>query len=305
MGLARTWQGDFAQGDRLAAESCRVAREHGLLTPLIRGLWAHGIALTSAGAFDAALLSLEEGLAKAEKVGDEALIPRLLNTTGWLFAECENHARSIEFNLAGAEQARARRHAIGLEMTAYALVNLGDTYLGRRDLAAAREAFEEARHIAEDPRTLEWMKWRYTIHLLVSLGELAVASGDPGSAAGFAERSLDLADATSSPKYQIRNWRLKALVAVHRQQFMEAEAALQRALRIAQQTGNPPELWKTQIALGRLQTDRGRQEAAQRSYAAARRTIDRVLSQLADSELRASLRNADTVKEAYEFSSAG
>jgi tetratricopeptide (TPR) repeat protein len=149
------------------------------------------------------------------------------------------------------------------------------------------------------------MKWRYTIHLLVSLGELAVASGDPGSAAGFAERSLGLADATSSPKYQIRNWRLKALVAVHRQQFMEAEAALQRALRIAQQTGNPPELWKTQIALGRLQTDRGRQEAAQRSYAAARRTIDRVLSQLADSELRASLRNADTVKEAYEFSSAG
>jgi hypothetical protein len=30
-----------------------------------------------------------------------------------------------------------------------------------------------------------------------------------------------------------------------------------------------------------------------------------VCSQLADSELRASLRNADAVKEAYEFSSAG
>ena len=39
---------------------------------------------------------MSEGLALAEKVGDEALIPRIRNTLGWLRIDCGDFASGIE-----------------------------------------------------------------------------------------------------------------------------------------------------------------------------------------------------------------
>ena len=62
----------------------RLAREHRLVVPLVRSLWNQGISLHEMGEDDRALAALGEGLALAERAGDDALIPRVRNTIGFL-----------------------------------------------------------------------------------------------------------------------------------------------------------------------------------------------------------------------------
>ena len=54
-----------------------------------------GAGLHELGDYDRALAALDEGLALAEKIGDDAYIPRYLNTLGWLRIDCGDFARGI------------------------------------------------------------------------------------------------------------------------------------------------------------------------------------------------------------------
>ena len=122
----------------------------------------------------------------AERIGDRGFMPRMLNTLGWLHIECDDVERGIDVTARAAAFARDIRHAFGVEMYTFCTVNLGDAFLAKGDLVLAGEKFDEARRIAEDPKTHEWMKWRYTLHLHASLGEYWLARGDHRRAAEFA-----------------------------------------------------------------------------------------------------------------------
>src|SRR5204862_5832734 len=100
--------------------------------------------------------------------------------------------------------ARDIGHAYGVEMYTFCTVNLGDAFLAKGDLVLASEKFDEARRIAEDPKSHEWMKWRYTLHLYASLGEYWLARGDRRRAVEFAGRSLAMSRPTRSLKYVAR-----------------------------------------------------------------------------------------------------
>jgi hypothetical protein len=63
----------------LASTGAAIAREHNLISAFLRNLYAQGLALVGRGDYDQALALLGDGLALAEKVGDEAYIPRYLN----------------------------------------------------------------------------------------------------------------------------------------------------------------------------------------------------------------------------------
>ena len=96
------------------------------------------------------------------------------------------------------------------------------------------------------------MKWRYSQHLYHSLGELWLTKGDAAQALEFAEECLKLAEPTMSRKNLVKGWRLKGQTLLAQGQEEQAEAALTRALTIAREIGNPPQLWKTYQALGAL-----------------------------------------------------
>ena len=64
----------------------------------------------------------------------------------------------------------------------------------------ARECLESAYRYWEDPRTSEWMRWRYSMRMFAGLGELSLAHGDPERATEFADRCLELAARTNSRK---------------------------------------------------------------------------------------------------------
>jgi hypothetical protein len=142
------------------------------------------------------------------------------------------------------------------------------------------------------------MKWRYSMHLFASLGEFWLARGEAVRAQEFANQCLDMATRTNAQKYLVRGGRLRGEIALARHQWDEAAVWLHQALTRAQTLGNPTQLWKTYMALGRLQTVAKRPEQARPAYHAARQVIERVQAHLQNPALRVSLEHSLPISQA-------
>ena len=299
IGLATNWAGNYDEASRLLSDGLRIARENNLLVPLLYGLFMNGVTLIGKGDYDAALAALEEGLALSEKVGSEVQRYRMLNSLGWLQMECGNLERAIELNRQGAEGARKRGDP---ETIANPEINLGDIFLAKGDLTQAHEFLDGIHRLVKDPATSEWMKWRYSTHLFASLGDLWLARGDCGKAKEFCDHSLDIATRTQSRKNLVKGWRLRGEIAQARHQWGEAESTLRQALTIAEEIGNPTQLWKSHAALGRLYTDTKKLELAGDEFRSAQEVIDRMKRSLRNPGLRASLESAPMIQRIYDLS---
>ena len=141
------------------------------------------------------------------------------------------------------------------------------------------------------------MKWRYAQHLYHSLGELWLTRDDAVQALWCAEACLELAVSTSSRKNLVKGWRLQGQAYCHQRRLPEAEAALQQALTLAREIGNPPQLWQTYQALGQLFERLGHRDQVRSAYASALRVIDAVAKRLQDQELKRIFLAAKPVKE--------
>ena len=289
IGALRGWHGRYRESVALGTEGVRLGREQQLVVPLIRCLWTQGIGYTGLGDYEAALGALREGLSLAEKLGDQAFMCRYLNTLGWLHIECGDLDPGLELNARSLELARRDKHATGAERAAFTLLNEADAFMAKGDLAAASEKLEEALQIVRHPPPSRWMTWRYSTHCYVSLGELALARGDPATAEGFADQSLEIAVPTRSRKFESRALRVKGESAMMRRHWDEAEGALRQSLAIAQEIDEPRQLWKSQVSLGRFNGELKRVEAADRSYRAANEILERLLGNVRDPGLRAGL----------------
>jgi tetratricopeptide (TPR) repeat protein len=125
----------------------------------------------------------------------------MLNGLGWLYSECGNLDRALDLNRQGAEMARKLGYP---EPIANAELNLADCFLAQGDLVLAREFLDGVDRLTHDPATSDWMKWRYSMHLFASLGDLWLARGDPARAQEFTDRCLDIATRTNSRKYMVK-----------------------------------------------------------------------------------------------------
>ena len=292
------WEARFDEASRLYAAGTAMARAHDVLPPLLEGLFMWGINLTGQGEYDRALGLLEDGLALAEKVGDENYTPRYLNSLGWLHLECGDLDRSRELNQRAAAGARSRRDD---ESIANAELNLGDIALAQGDLALATELLEGVERRVDDPATSEWMRWRYTMHLVASLGDLHLTRGGHAVAEHLADRCLELATRKRARKYIVRGWRLKGEVALARRRTDAAHDALRHALSIADTVGAPTLLWQTHGALGRLYAALGQPDAAHDAYASARAVLQRMRTGVHHARLRAALESAEPMRRLIDL----
>jgi class 3 adenylate cyclase/tetratricopeptide (TPR) repeat protein len=304
LALRRSWQGEYREGLELSGEGIQIAREHRLVVPLLRCLWNHGAARNDLGEYDAALAALDEGLALAEKIGDEAFFPRFLNTVGWLRIECGDFARGIELSERSYEvtQRSSRAgHGTGAERRAFIRSNEADAWMAQGDLASAAEALEEAHHVVQHPPPSRWMTWRYTTHCHASLGQLALLRGDPARARRLADASLETAVPTRSRKFESWAWRIRGESATARRAWDEAEESLRRALAIAERIGQPRQTWLSQVALGRLHAARGRGDDALGRYRAAWILIRDLRAATRDPGLRAGLESSPLIREVEDL----
>ena len=185
------------------------------------------------------------------------------------------------------------------ETIANAELNLGDIFLAQGDFTLAQEFLDGVYRLVHHPATSDWMKWRYSMHLFASLGDLWLARGEPARAQEFVDQCLDIATRTNSRKYLVKGWRLRGEIALAHRQWDEAAGWLQQALTLAQTIGNPTQLWKTHLALGRLHAEARQPEQARQAYQAAREVIERVKASVQNPELRASLEQSPLIQQVY------
>jgi class 3 adenylate cyclase/tetratricopeptide (TPR) repeat protein len=298
-GQHETWAGNCHTALPLQAEALRIARAHNLVFPLCYAFFANGITLTTQGNYETGRAMFEEGLAFTEKVGDEVWHQRLLNCLGWLHIELGNLDPAFDLNRRGSEGARKRGDP---ETAANSELNLGDILIARGDLALAGELLEGVHRLVEDPAVSEWQKWRYSTHLFASLGELWLARGDPAHAREFVDRCLEVATRTRSRKYLAWGWRLAGEIARAQREWDDAERALGEALVASRTVGNPTQLWKTHLALGRLRAATGQHDVAREAYRAARGVVERTTAGLRDESLRATVERSPLFRELYDLS---
>jgi hypothetical protein len=89
---------------------------------------------------------------------------------------------------------------------------------------------------------------------------------------------------------------------MQRHQWDEAENALREAVTIAEAIGNPTQIWKSYLSLGRFHTERKRPELAGQAFKAAREVVDQMKANLQHSGLRASLESAPMIQRVYKLS---
>ena len=188
------------------------------------------------------------------------------------------------------------------EIIRNAEINLGDDYLLLGDLDQAQRYLEKVYRDTQQRGQWgeEWMKWRYAQHLYHSLGELWLTKGEATQALEFAEECLKLAEPTLSRKNLVKGWRLKGHALLAQGQGEQAQGALSRALTIAREIGNPPQLWKTYQALGALYESQADLERARAAYQSAMDVIHGVAERLQDQELQRTFLTARLVQEIRE-----
>ena len=300
----RGWQADYRASLELASEASQIAREHRLVIPGIRGLWSMAVAMCEHGSYDRALAAFTEGLALAEKVGDDAYIPRYLNTIGWMRIDCGDFAEGIalsERSYEATNRSSRAGHGSGAERRAFIRINEADAWMAQGNLADADEGLAEALHIVHHPPPSRWMTWRYATHCYASLAQLALLRGDAESAARLADQSLEIAVPTRSRKYESWAWRIKGENATARHRWDEAEEALRRAQAIAEAIGHPRQRWMGLLALGRLDAARGRREEASARYHAAWELIADLQARTKDAALRAGLESVPLIRELVDL----
>jgi class 3 adenylate cyclase/tetratricopeptide (TPR) repeat protein len=296
LGHLHRFKGEHAQALQLYEQGITTGRTHNLQLVAHRLLWGRSLALCDKGEYEQALACLHEARGGCERLGDKFFQCRILNTLGWVYGELYNLERAIQYNKEGAEVS----YQLGEpEIIRNAEINLGDNYLLPGDTEQAQQYLEKVYRDSQQSGKWgeEWMKWRYSQHCCHSLGELWLTKGDADKALRFAEECLQLAEPTESRKNMVKGWRLQGQAYCMQGRRAEAEAVLQKALALAQEIGNPPQLWKTYQALGELYEHQGATDRARSAYATALEVIEGVASRLQDQEIKQTFLSARPVQE--------
>ena len=237
------------------------------------------LATLALGRYDEAFRATRMNVALSERVGDQGFWwCRAKNTLGRVYIELGDFEQGERHN----REAIDRAVVFGdLETLRNAQLNVADCLLARGDAEGAHSAFEQletAFEADEDPG--EWMKWRYTMHLWVGLSQTLLALGDARRAMSYAERCLERATQTSSPRYVSKGRRARALALSSLGRWDEALTDLDASLAAATEIGGPEPLWQTLGVRASVLADANRDSEAKDAARAAMRVIDEIVARV-------------------------
>jgi len=304
-GMAAHWMGDDDAALQTNVGSRHLAEESHAAVALVWHVWTESLMRGARGEYSRALRLLNSLLVFSDRVGDTAGKARILNTIGWMYGELQDHEEALVWNEKSIEAAQDIKAYSKIEIEANARLNLADSLmaLGRED--EAEEHFRWVEQVVRNPQPPErWMLWRYAQHMFHSYGELWLARGDPAKAISYADDCLALAEKSESRKIIVKARRLRgqALVALGRP--AEAEKEIDVALETAREVGNPPQLWKTLVALGDLRKAQAGVDEARQAYGEAVTVIDGIATALEDESLRETFLSSPHVRGIREAATA-
>ena len=282
-GLLRNWSGDYAEAARLQMQAQGLARESGLLFPLLFSLFLRGLTLTGKGDYDDALASFNEGLALAERVGDEAIHHRLLNCLGWLYSDLGDLDEAEDLNAISARIGR-RRTDPGTQPNAE--LNLAEIFCAKGDLDRAQDQYDGVYRYWANPHASQWMRYRYSIRMFAGMGGLALARGDLTTARAHGAECLELATRAGSRKNLVKAWRLAGEIARAERSWDAAEGHFRTSRDLAISLANPVQQWKAELALGHFLQAAGRADEARHAFERTLALMQRVRDGLRHERLR-------------------
>jgi ATP/maltotriose-dependent transcriptional regulator MalT len=127
--------------------------------------------------------------------------------------------------------------------------------------AVAASHLDEVEAIVGDPRN-EWMTWRYRMHYQLTAAELALSRGEVARAGQLTARCREAAQRTRSRRYLVRAARIWGACHAADGDLQGANAILAAAVQEARELKNPPQLWQTLLAHGRVQQRLGMRDEA-------------------------------------------
>jgi class 3 adenylate cyclase/thioredoxin-like negative regulator of GroEL len=277
LGVFHRWRGD----NRTAAEYLDVAvqrdRETASAGVYLQSLMHYCLAIGELGRYQEAIDLLREGREYGERADSLYGVLKIDNTLGWAFQEICNFEEAVVHNqasLLATSAAKGSDTSTLSELDSFGRLNLGDLHQSLGEIERAREYYETTyENVGETDYFLARTRWE--ARCLLGLGEVSVVAGDVGRAEELLSE-LDVHGFTERfpfKKHRVRALRLRAGVAAAHGEAAEAARLLEEAIAVARAVGNPPQLWKTQLALAEVLERVGRREEARAASAAAREAI--------------------------------
>ena len=294
-GLFATWDGRFDDALATWARWEAAVTAEGPAGVVSQG-WMEALARGGKGEYERALALLHAAVTTGDRIGEVFCRTRALNTLGWLYGELQDHQRALEWNTRGI-QAALEQASLDPEAENNARLNLGDTLRAMGRLEDAEAQFRLVEQTVRTPRPPErYMLWRYAQHLFHSYGELWLTRGDAASALAYAGECLALAEQTHSRKYVVKGRRLRGEAFLAQDRLADAEREVDTALALAQQLGNPYQLWTTYVTQGNVRRAWGMLQEAGEAYRCALAIIDGVAAAVTDASLRQTFLTAPHVQ---------
>ncbi|MEP6636859.1 MAG: hypothetical protein ABJB97_09055, partial [Acidobacteriota bacterium] len=258
---------------------------------LLTSMFFIGLSKGNLGHMSEAIATLEEAIQMAGRNGDRFWFPRMPNCIGWMHRELQDFEGALKHDQEGLRVAR-QYHVLEAEANSLINLSIDHTYEGKAEETIS--AFRETRDIFERDA---WFRWRYSIRLEAATAQHWLRQGDLEKAGEFAQRLLDTANQYEVHKYIAEAHRLRAQIAIAASDPDAAEAEVAAALEELQRYPAPLVAWRTYADLGRLQSDRGDQTAAQSAFTRAAEIVKACAANVTDDNLRATFLNSTAVRE--------
>jgi tetratricopeptide (TPR) repeat protein len=272
-------------------------------TVYLQSLFMYAIAMGEQGYYQAAIEILEAGRRHGLKAGEQYSTPKVTNSLGWAHHELCCFDKAIEYNnlaLDSIQELLSPETSNLFEIESHTRINLGENYLMKGNF---KKALEHLELVYANSLKSEYFfnLWRYKPRCLLGLGELWLQKGDLSKAQYYQDKLIDHGWTTKWPykKYQVRSGRLQGNIYAAQGKFDEAQNELQQALKMAEQLGNPTQLWKTHQALGGLFFKQGKNDHASAKYLNTIKIVQGIAEKLTDPELKEGFLHSEPIREVF------
>jgi tetratricopeptide (TPR) repeat protein len=296
LGNAHYFAGDFKEGIKKVKESADIAREVGNQFLFVSTFHWALLGHVCLGDYDKAFKALKDLSKGANEIGSKHLIAMGPNHYGWIYNELYNFEKAIVHDKNGIDFSQRLEDP---ECEIFSLLNLVGDHIGLGDYEKAQYYLNEV----QEKRELRWYKareWRYGMHISRYMSELSLVKGENPKAMEFAEDVLARGQNTAAKKYIAMGWKLKGDVLIAVEKIEDAAECFEKARDLADQMGYPPLMWKTRFSLGQIYNQQGKYEAAKESLTKASAIVERMASNVSDTEVKETFFNSDQIQSVYK-----
>ena len=293
LGMYYNWKGEFNRAKENLNEALALDEEVGAMPRITFDLFCLCMVLAGNGEYNDAISAGHRCLQHARDSGLVSYVCMVLNTLGWIYHDLSNIELAIKYNNEALEVARAHQKSRASGAVPSSLSNLAFDYLYENDYENAEKYFKKVVNAYEQHR-VGW--WRIESRVLLGRGEIALAKGDSVQALKLAEDSLAISEKADAKKYIAKAFKLKAEILAKIGNAEEAIELMEKALKLAQELGNPPLLWQTHYSLGLLLGKYRNPQKANEHHAEAIALIETTASKLNDAFLKNVLLTAPLTK---------